>query len=151
MNSTKNSIKIVCKHCGNIFDKPYWQLKQAIEKDMEVGFCCRNCYKKYRSNKSWEKVKNLDEKLTKKFIEKYHWWIVKMIKEKYGRYNEDIYCNVLYELPRAIVKFEENKYNQKQILTYIAKIVLTKTIEKKKENKIYLSDKIEVLKMEKIC
>ena len=74
-----------------------------------------------------------------------------MIKEKYGRYNEDIYCNVLYELPRAIVKFEENKYNQKQILTYIAKIVLTKTIEKKKENKIYLSDKIEVLKMEKVC
>ena len=53
--STKNSIKIVCKHCGNIFDKPYWRVKQAIDKNMEVGFCSRDCYRQYRS-KNVEKL-----------------------------------------------------------------------------------------------
>ena len=135
----KESLILVCKRCGKIFKKPYWRVKQAIDKNMEVGFCSRDCYRQYRSKKCREivksYVKNLSNKEVKDFISKYHLWIVKMLKEKNGRYSEEIYGEITYELPRCIAIFKERNFGHKEILTYLAKIVSSKTIEYNKKTK----------------
>ena len=58
-----------------------------------------------------------------------------MLKEKNGRYNEEIYGKVTYELPRCIAIFKERNFGHKEILTYLAKIVSSKTIEYNKKTK----------------
>lgn len=135
MKDKRERLILVCKHCGKIFEKPYWQVREAVNKNMEVGFCSRECFTQYRSDKSWEIIKDLKDKDVKAFIKKYHFWIVKMLKEKNSRYNEEIYSNIMFELPRCIARFKENKFEHKAILTYLAKIVSTKTIEYNKKNK----------------
>ena len=140
MKDKREHLILVCKHCGKIFEKPYWQVREAVNKNMEVGFCSRDCYRQYRSKRCREIVKSYIKKLSnkevKEFINKYHLWIVKMLKEKNGRYSEEIYGEISYELPRCIAIFKERNFGHKEILTYLAKIVSSKTIEYNKKNKI---------------
>lgn len=140
MKDKRECLILVCKHCGKIFEKPYWRVREAVNKNMEVGFCSRDCYRQYRSKRCRDivkfYVKNLSNKEVKEFINKYHLWIVKMLKEKNGRYSEEIYAEISYELPRCIAIFKERNFGHKEILTYLAKIVSSKTIEYNKKNKI---------------